>query len=234
MTLVHAEKDVSVLRCESWPRGNILIAVLLKEGGTSQSLDSTDEAGSTHPTRPVELAEVLDAEAVDDDRATAVVLNHLVVRALSTAASDSRRAAVLLDGDGLAISSLATKSLFNPATQLTSSQTASNHTFVRVHEPKQCTPSAWSAPITTFDRLAPSSRRNTASLSPPSACPVHEVPRSKRTLPPSKSPVTVIGSESELVEGGEGKVQEAARARGFAATVSAVRARKRVEARIIV
>ena len=63
---------------------------------------------------------------------------------------------------------------------IASSQTASNHTSVIVHEPRQWMPSPWSAPMTTLLSDAPSSRRKTASESPPSDCPPHLVPRSKR------------------------------------------------------
>lgn len=51
-----------------------------------------------------------------------------------------------------------------------SSQTSVHQTLLRVHVPRQCTPSPLFGPMMALERVAPSWRRKTASASPPSAC----------------------------------------------------------------
>lgn len=74
-----------------------------------------------------------------------------------------------------------------------SSHTSTHQMLLSVHVPRQCTPSPLLGPMMALERVAPSSRMKTASLSPPSVCPWHVLLlRSHCFMPPSKVALAAI------------------------------------------
>ena len=103
------------------------------------------------------------------------------------------------------------------------------YTLFKVHFPLQCTPSPLLGPITTLLKVAPSSRMNTASASPPSDCSLQvEGDRSHWYMPPSSEPpaATVLTAARAVMPEGVGKVVWSSVLVVAAEAVAAARARR--------
>ena len=156
---------------------------------------------NTHVTaRAVQLAVVVRVEVDDVDRAAAVMLDDLIACLVSTTANDPRVFAslVALDGDRVLAHILEPNKVQGAGWSNRIGETTRERKAESDLRPLQWTPSAWFLPMMTFWRVAPPSRRKTASASPPSAWSLHAPdPRSYFFHPPIHSSTTSLISENQ-------------------------------------
>ena len=158
--------------------------------------------GAAVTARAIELSEGLRAVAVDLDMTGTVMLDNLVRGSLGATTNNVGGAASLLDRDGVLADVLEpdvvevawTEAVYAFLLILADDYIPEKNCVKPLRMGKLSVLSHWTVP--------PDATRKTASASPPSPDSQAPEPRSKRTFPPSKVPVTEIGAESDELFGG--------------------------------